>query len=90
MLAFIIKDSLNNVLFVVMAKNPKHGNMYIFKSVFPDLLEFGKHLLIKLNKSSLILKNNPAFSLEFDFFFGKYLMNARQTLVVLGAMVGNH
>ena len=38
------------------------------KAVFPNLLEFGDHLLLKLNKSSLILKNNAYFNLKFIFF----------------------
>ena len=50
--------------------------------VFPYLLEFWEHLQIKLNKSSLILKNNPDFNFEFVSFGG--------ALVVPGAVIGNH
>ena len=35
--------------------------------MFLNLSEFGEHLLIQLNKSSLVLKNNLISQLEFDF-----------------------
>ena len=56
--------------------------------VIPNFLEFGEHLLIKWNKSSLILKNNPTYSLESDFF-GEHFMDAQGALFVPGAVVGN-
>ena len=33
--------------------------------VIPNFLDFGEHLLIKLDKTSLILKNNPTSKLIF-------------------------
>ena len=39
------------------------------------------NLLIKLNKGSQILKNNPNFNFKFEFF-GEHLMNTRRRLVV--------
>ena len=35
--------------------------------MFPDLLEFGEQLQIKLNKNSQILKNNQNVNPKFDF-----------------------
>ena len=58
-----------------------------FSAVFSNLLEFGEHLLIKLNKSSLILKNNPTYNLEF-YFFREHLMKAQGALVVPRAVAG--
>ena len=43
------------------------------RTVLPNLLEFDEHLLIVLNKSSHILKNNPTLEL---YFFEEKLMNA--------------
>ena len=49
-----------------------------FTSISQPFLE-GENLQIKLDKSSLIFKNNPTFNLEFDFF-GEHLMDARRHL----------
>ena len=57
--------------------------------MLPNLLEFGEHLLIKLNKKiTLILGNNPTLRLEF-VSFRDYLMNARGAFAVLREVVGN-
>ena len=44
--------------------------------MFPKLLELKEHLLIKLNKTFLILKKNPTFSFVFE-----QIMDARGALI---------
>ena len=48
-----------------------------------------KKILLKLNKASLILKNNPTSNFEISFFL-EHLLSAYGALLVSGAMFGKH
>ena len=53
----------------VISQNELTSSATFLRSLFkvPKLSEFGEHLPKNLNKSSLILKNNPLFNLEIAF-----------------------
>ena len=85
------RETISTLLFcahlgVVLKLSNKNGGFFSLvlcqvREVFPNLFELTKHLLKKLNKSSQILKNIPAFRPKFDFL-GEHLMKSWGTLVV--------